>query len=143
MSDALIALSKRVETVEVENRRLRRTVKVLTTSIVAMVTVAVAGGAFQNVGRFEKALEVVDANGVLRSVLFADDNGGKSGLEIRDPQGRARLAVHTHQNDDPLLSMSDAKGNERIVFGIGPNGQAIFVIKDGKGNVHHNLSVAF
>ncbi|HWB09348.1 MAG TPA: hypothetical protein VG826_09000 [Pirellulales bacterium] len=143
MNDTPVDVLARLARLERDNALLRRRVRLLLLGVLTCMVVAIGGAAtLQQTGRFQKSVEVFDADNVLRCVLFADDSNDKSGLEIKDPQGRVRLAIHTNQNDDPFITFMDKGGRERIELGIGPNGDAFLMIAGGQGNIVHNLRAA-
>lgn len=134
----LVELTERVDRLERDNRVLRRRFRYVAFS--AIVLSVGVGAVFQNIGRFEKAVEVIDANGTLRSVLYAVNNAGRSGLEIKDPQGRTRFGIRTNtQSDDPFIEFFDKNGNERIEMGVGINGEAYLVMRRGNGDAVHRI----
>jgi hypothetical protein len=134
---SLDAVVGRLAGLEKENARLRRVQRLLAVSVLTIGAVVLLVAA-----SFPKSVEVTDANGTLRSVLFADDDKGKSGLEIRDPGSKTRFSVHTNQADDPYMNFIDKNGKSRIEIGIDPNGEAYLTILDGDGNIRHNLRAA-
>jgi len=71
--------------------------------------------------------------------MFATDNNGRSGFEIKDANSRVRYSVYTNQNHDPYLNMIDANGKSRIEMGISPDGRAYFLMRRGNGDVVHEL----
>ena len=92
---------------------------------------------FQN--SFQRSVEVFDGNNVLRSVIFANDDNGRSGLEIKDPNGNVRFSVHTNQQHDPFINFIDKNGKSRIEMGISPNGEAYLVMRRSNGTAVHTL----
>ena len=131
----------RLEMLEEENRRQRVSLRRMTALLGALLAVVFcAGAAFQNIGRFQKAVEVFDANNVPRAVMFADDNTGRSGLEIRKPRGEPAFEARTNRNHDPLLLFRDANGQVRIEMGIAENGQAYLAIRNGAGGLVHDIN---
>lgn len=136
----LTILESTVRRLEEQNHRLRRSVRTLFLALGGLAVVGVLGGAtLQNIGRFDKAVEIADANGTLRAVLFADDGANRSGLELRDPQGRSRMTIHTNQNGDSVLRMIDARGQVRMEMGIDVNGHAHLHLRNGRGAMVHEL----
>ncbi len=132
-------LAVRLDWLEMENRALRRRMRRTNFIAAALVIVAIAGAAtFQNEGRFEKSVQVFDANKVLRAVMYADSNN-KSGLEIFDPKGKPRLQILTNQNDDPYVHLRDIYGKVRIDMGIAPNGGAYVTFYRSDGQIHHSI----
>ena len=75
----------------------------------------------------------------MRAVIFAADSNGKSGLEVKDPNGQLRFSIHTNQNHDPFVNFFDRNGKNRIELGIGQNGEAYLILKKGDGTVTHSL----
>lgn len=147
MSDSCHDLSRLVAAVrqlETHNLRLRRSVRMLFLVLGGLAIVGIAGGAtLQRMGRFEKSVEIVDAAGTLRAVLFADDGANRSGLELRDPEGRSRMTIHTHRNGDSLLQMFDKRGQSRMEMGFDENGNAHFHMRNGRGALVHELDAPF
>lgn len=136
----LTGLAATVKQLEDQNQRLRRSVRTLFVVLGGLAVVGVAGGAtLQRSGRFEKSVEIVDAAGTLRAVLFADDGANRSGLELRDPQGRSRMHIHTNHNGDSVLQMIDTNGRVRCELGIDQNGHTHFHMKNGRGGMVHEF----
>lgn len=88
---------------------------------------------------FSRSVEVNDANGVMRAVVFAANDDNKSGFELKDNRGNVRFSVHTNNNHDPFANFIDANGKSRIELGISPNGDAYLVMRKGNGQVVHSL----
>jgi hypothetical protein len=105
--------------------------------LIAVSLIAVSGVVLADA--FNRSVEVNDANNTLRAVLFAVDNDNKSGLELRDPNGRTRFSVHTNQNHDPFMNMIDANGKSRIEMGLAPNGDAYLLMRRGNGAIVHSF----
>jgi hypothetical protein len=136
----VVEITVRIDRLERENHALRRRLRRFVYAVIACSFVLVAAGAM---GQFQKAVEVYDAQNVMRCVLFADNNVNKSGLEIRDSHGHLKLAVQTNQNEDPIMSLYDEKGNTRIELGIKPNGEAYLCILSGNGTIVHSFVAPF
>lgn len=136
----LIEMANRIDRLQDQSNLLHRKLRSFRLLTASIFIVMVSGGALlQNVGRFQKAVEVVDGNATLRAVLFADDNNGKSGLEIRDPNSIAKLEMHTNKNDDPFVVFFDDNRKNRIELGIGENGDAYLLLRRGDGTIVHRL----
>lgn len=87
----------------------------------------------------KRSVEVLDGNGVMRAVVFAADNNGKSGLELKDANGNVKLSIHMNQRHDAFVNILDANGRSRIEIGISPAGDAYLVLRKGDGTVVHSL----
>ena len=140
----LTSLVAAVQQLEAQNSELRRAIRTLWLLLGGLTIVGIAGGAtLQRTGRFEKAVEIVDGAGTLRAVLFADYGANRSGLELRDPEGRSRMTIHTHRNGDSLLQMFDKRGQNRMEMGFDDNGNAHFHMRNGRGALVHELDAPF
>jgi hypothetical protein len=138
--DLVNDLAKRFDSLQQDYTVLKRKVHFSCALFASLSIVIVAGGAvLQNVGRFQKAVEVVDVNSILRSVMFAEDSTGKSGLQIRDPSSNVRMELHTNRNNDPHVELFDVNLKKRIEFGVAENGDAYILLLRGNGTVKHSL----
>lgn len=106
--EPLDTVVRRLAVLEKENARLKRVQRLLCTfalSIGVLVLFVAAS--------VQKSMEIADVNGTLRAVLFAADSSGKSGLEIRGPGGKARLAVYTNHSSYSYMNFIGVQHNPR------------------------------
>ena len=138
----LRSIAQQVERLQQDNARIRTQMRrAIGCALGAGILVAgLAGAAFQQTGRFQKAIEITDANTRLRAVMYADDGNNKSGFELRDSQGRGRFSLRSNNAEDAFIHFYDAQGRVRIDLGIGPNGAAYFNLLDANGNVRHQFA---
>jgi hypothetical protein len=119
----------RLEKLERQNRRQ----KMYWTIILAIVGLMLATQAYVLFhpipsGLAREALELRDANGKVQASLGTQ--GGKVGLEFRDPEGRRRATLGLGPLGTPHLAFYDRDQRVRAELNLGPDGEPHFILRD-------------
>jgi hypothetical protein len=111
---------RRLESLEKENRRIKRIGALALFGAVALVVMGQAEPG--NVGKVIEAERFVvrDSSGSVSAVLGVIPNGNM-GLEIRDKNGKAGLALSMGVSRNPALRLDGQDGKTGIALGIRSN----------------------
>lgn len=148
--DATAILTQRIETVERENRRLRRlsTMVIVGVAILLGLTTAVMivaarhgmPGMVPQVFEAKKFL-LRDANGKVRGAWGTNEDGSVQML-LQDDLGRSRLRFSVLADGSSGLAFVDTANHARIVVGVLPDESANIVVADVGGKTRAVLGMA-
>jgi hypothetical protein len=141
LREAEAALTRRIEYIEHENQKLRRTngrmlatlAAVLGLSLATLAVVAVQGRA----GRVASVVQarsfvLVDDEGVVRGEWRGGEDGAPQ-LALRDSEGRARLRLSVLADGSSGLVLSGRDTRPRAVLGVLPDQTTNLVLADAEG----------
>lgn len=120
---ALESLIQRLDRLERDNRRLRRTATLLLLGGLAMVLMGQA------------PVDRVAANTVVAQTLEAHS------IVLRDARGRVRVLLESETAGPVTMTVADKQGRERLALGVGPAGGVGVVFRDKEGTVRAAMGV--
>ena len=144
------SLLARVESVEADNRKLRRLslaligfVAVLAGLAVAIMVVAGQYGLPGTTAEIVAARQFVlrDGEGRPRS-LWGEDDEGAIRLVMQDPAGQPRLRLSLLPDGGAGLSLIDSAGHNRAVVALLPDQASSIVLADGTGRTRSVFGLA-
>ena len=113
-------LTKRVEKLEKENRRL----KVISFLVLFMLSVVLFMGATKwNKEILTESLKVVDKNGSTRIEVSTDVEGTKiPAIAFYDSKGETKLMMAVAEDETPMIALCDSKGEKTLAMSVPENG---------------------
>ncbi len=149
-AERAIPLTRRLETVERDNRRLRRLglmmlvgVGILLGLTTAIIVVASRHGLPGTVPQVAEARKFLlrDREGRIRGVWGTNEDGAAQ-LQIQDNAGRTRMRFTVQPDGASGLAFVDSANSSRIVVGILPDESANVVLADQGGKTRAVLGIS-
>lgn len=140
MSDHdLAGVRLRLDALERQNRRLRRSLGGVVLATFAIVAV----GAKAPASRVLEAEQLLirDANGHTRAILGIDPASRATGLAILGPSGARRIGVGVKSDGTAGIALSDESGDLRAGLATTPAGKATVSLYDEEGSIRAGLGV--
>lgn len=116
-------LIQRLDRLERDNRRLRRTATLLLLGGLAVVLMGQA------------PVDRVTANAVVTRTLEVQS------LVLRDATGKVRVLLESETTGPVTMTVADKEGRERLALGVGPAGGVGVVFRDKEGTVRAAMGV--
>lgn len=133
-------LGRRIEEVERENLRLRRTNRYALVGIAAMLGMSAVVVVAAGMGRSSVSAEVVEAERFVLRTPSGETRGewrmgesGSSELVLQDANGRSRVRLGLLPDGSTGLSFADGSGNSRAALGLLPDQTTSLVFADRTG----------
>lgn len=142
------AVLRRLETVERENRRLRRLSGVLLAGLAILLGLTAAllavyarqAGATADVVQAQRFV-LRDDSGLIRAVLGVQPDGSTR-FALQDRDGRPRLQLTLLADGSPGVALKDREGRNRAVLALPPDEMAQIVFADRDGNNRASLGLS-
>jgi len=150
LADRAVPLTRRLEAVERDNRRLRRlglmmligvgVLLGLTTAIIVVASRHGLPGTVPQVAEAKKFL-LRDREGRIRGAWGTNEEGAAQ-LLLQDGKGRTRVRITVQPDGGSGLAFVDSVNNSRIVVGVLPDESANIVLADPGGKTRAVLGIS-